>query len=151
MNIKLIRTDAKNKDFAKLVAALDAFLKISDGEDHTFYNQFNSINELEQVVLAYVDGNPLGCGALKAYGDDMVEVKRMYVHESARGQGIASKVLVELEQWAKELKYQACILETGVIQVAAVGLYKKGGYQVIPNYGQYEKVGASVCMKKEIN
>jgi putative acetyltransferase len=79
-----------------------------------------------------------------------MEVKRMFVVEEKRGQGIASKVLIELEKWAKELHYEKCILETGVKQPEAIRLYEKSGYRRIPNYGQYKDVAASVCFEKRI-
>jgi len=46
MNIKTIRTNSKNKDFINLVKELDAYLKITDEDEHDFYNQFNSIDVL---------------------------------------------------------------------------------------------------------
>ena len=60
-------------------------------------------------------------------------------------------MLQELEIWAKELSFDECILETGFKQPEAIAFYKKSGYQVIPNYGQYVGVENSVCMIKVIN
>ncbi|SIT88092.1 GNAT family N-acetyltransferase [Pontibacter indicus] len=77
-----------------------------------------------------------------------MEVKRMYVLPEGRNQGIASKVLAELEAWAQELAYARCILETGLKQPEAIGLYQKSGYQQIPNYAQYAGVENSVCFEK---
>jgi putative acetyltransferase len=74
----------------------------------------------------------------------------MFVEPASRGKGIAQQVLAELELWAKELHYTACILETGKKQPEAVALYTKSGYTIIPNYGQYLNVENSVCMKKGI-
>jgi ribosomal protein S18 acetylase RimI-like enzyme len=53
-----------------------------------------------------------------------------------------------VESWAAELNYPECILETGKNQPEAIRLYKKAGYAIINNYGQYENVENSVCMKK---
>jgi len=72
----------------------------------------------------------------------------MYVSPENRGTGIAQKVLYELEVWAKELGYKKCILETGKRQVEAVHFYKKCGYKIIPNYGQYAAMGNSICFEK---
>ena len=52
--------------------------------------------------------------------------------------------------WASELKYKACVLETGIRQKEAVAFYKKNGYQIIPNYGQYADMDNSLCFKKLI-
>jgi GNAT superfamily N-acetyltransferase len=74
----------------------------------------------------------------------------MFVSPGSRNKGIASKILSELENWASELSYTKCVLETGKRQPEAVGLYKKNGYKLIPNYGQYTGVENSVCFEKEL-
>lgn len=68
---------------------------------------------------------------------------------SVEERGIASKVLRELEKWTSELSFAKCILETGIKQPEAIGLYKKNGYQFIPNYRQYTGVKESVCFEKK--
>ncbi|MEY4540205.1 MAG: hypothetical protein RLZZ306_1962, partial [Bacteroidota bacterium] len=73
------RTNSENKDFQKLVETLDADLKIRDGEDNAFYAQFNKITSINHVIVAYDGDFPVGCGAIKQYSDDTMEVKRMYV------------------------------------------------------------------------
>ena len=148
--ITCIRSNSENKDFQNLVKELDADLKIRDGEEHGFYSQFNKIDTIKYVVVAYENNIVVGCGAIKAYSNDTVEVKRMYVPPHKRGKGIAAKVLSELENWAKELNYKRCILETGKKQPEAIRLYTKNGYVSIPNYGQYEGVENSVCFGKEL-
>jgi GNAT superfamily N-acetyltransferase len=74
----------------------------------------------------------------------------MFVFPELRGQGIASKVLSELERWASDMGAHACCLETGMKQPEAIALYTKSGYERIPNYGQYAGVGNSVCFKKKL-
>jgi putative acetyltransferase len=142
------RTNSDNIDFQKLVEALDADLKIRDGEDNDFYVQFNKITAIKHAIVAYDSNLPVGCGTIKQYAEDTMEVKRMYVLPSTRGHGVASSVLRELETWAKELGYTCCILETGQKQPEAIALYKKAGYQIIPNYGQYKDIANSVCFEK---
>jgi GNAT superfamily N-acetyltransferase len=148
--IKLERTNSENHDFRRLVKLLDAALAIVDGEDHAFYSQFNRIDNIRYVIVAYDDEKAVGCGAIKEYGQDTMEVKRMYVAPDNRNKGIASKILNELEKWAYELSYGKCILETGKRQNEAIGLYKKSGYRLIPNYGQYAEVENSLCFEKEL-
>jgi len=148
--IRITRTDSSNRDFIELVKHLDADLAERDGEDHSFYAQFNKIDKIKHVVVAYDDGKPVSCGAIKEYAHDTMEVKRMYTLHESRGKGIASKVLTELETWAAELSYQKCILETGKKQPEAIRLYTKNGYKIIPNYGQYVEVENSVCFEKEL-
>lgn len=145
---QLIRTDSGNKDFQALVTELDKDLAIRDGEEHGFFHQFNHIDAIKYVVLAYENEQAIACGAIKEYAGDTMEVKRMFVPMEHRGKGIASLVLAELEAWTKELGYQKCILETGVKQPEAIRLYQKNQYTKIPNYGQYADVASSVCFEK---
>ncbi len=146
--IRFIRSDSDNKDFIKLVRDLDTDLAERDGEDHSFYAPFNKIDKIRFAVVIYENNKPIGCGALKEYAPGTMEVKRMYVTPESRGKGIATKVLTELEKWATELSCTKCILETGKRQPEAIGLYRKYGYQPIPNYGQYINVENSVCFEK---
>jgi putative acetyltransferase len=147
---RITRTDSDNQDFIDLVKYLDADLAERDGSEHSFYAQFNKIDKIKYVVIAYENSQPVGCGAIKEYSPNTMEVKRMYTFPESRGKGIASQVLTELETWAAELSYEKCILETGKKQPEAIGLYKKNGYKLIPNYGQYAGIENSVCFEKNI-
>ena len=144
----IIRTDSSNKDFILLVKELDADLAIRDGEEHAFYDQFNKITNIKNVVVAYENDEPVGCGAFKPFNEEAVEIKRMYVPPALRGKGIASFILNSLEAWAKENGYKKSILETGLKQPEAIALYKKNGYIQILNFGQYAGVENSVCFEK---
>jgi GNAT superfamily N-acetyltransferase len=146
--IDLRRTNSDNADFRELVMALDKDLAVRDGDDHSFFAQFNKIDSIKHAVVAYKDGVPVGCGAVKPYDDNTMEVKRMFVPVALRGQGIASLVLAELEAWSREMNFKKCILETGEKQPEAIRLYHKSNYKVIPNYGQYADVASSVCFEK---
>lgn len=131
--------------------SLDCELQVRDGAEHGFYATYNKIGSLAHVVVAYHGSVPVGCGAVKQYAAGVGEIKRMFVPLEYRRQGIAGAVLVELEKWAQELGFAECILETGKKQPEAIRLYEKSGYTLIPNYGQYEGIENSVCMKKRLN
>ena len=146
--ITLTRATSNNTDFQMLVKQLDSDLKIRDGDDHPFYDQFNKIDSIKHTVIAYENEEPVGCGAIKQYEESTMEVKRMFVPPIHRGKGIATIVLTELERWATELSFKKCVLETGKMQPEAISLYTKNGYKIIPNYGQYEGVENSVCFEK---
>ena len=144
------RTNSDHPDFQRLVMQLDKDLQERYGSEQAFFDQFNKLDSIRHVVVAYAEGEPVGCGAIKAYAPTTAEVKRMYVAPPFRGQGIALQVLTALEQWAQELGFSSCILETGKKQPEAIRLYEKAGYGVIPNYGQYIGVEMSVCMEKRV-
>ncbi|QJB30796.1 GNAT family N-acetyltransferase [Chitinophaga oryzae] len=148
--LQLIRTDSGHPDFVSLVRLLDQDLAVRDGSDHAFYAQFNKTDLIKQVVVGYLDGQPVACGAIKPFSEQQAEVKRMFVHPGYRGRGLAGEVLRELEKWAQELGYNACVLETGKKQPEAIALYRKSGYAITDNYGQYIGVDNSVCMRKDL-
>jgi putative acetyltransferase len=148
--VQVVRSNSDDPHFIAFVKLLDADLAQRDGGDHSFYAQFNKLDKIKHVVVAYEDGKAVGCGAIKEFSPDTMELKRMYTLPETRGKGIATKVLAELEKWAAELSYEKCVLETGKRQPEAIALYKKNGYKIIQNYGQYVGVENSVCFEKEI-
>ena len=147
--MKLIRTNSDNKDFIQLVKMLDEYLAYTDGEDHAFYDQYNKIDMLKHCVVLYEEENAVGCGAIKPYDENSAELKRMFVIPEFRGKGYASKILSELENWAKELGFQSVILETGINQLEAIKMYDRT-FERIENYGQYKGVETSLCFKKDL-
>ena len=149
--MKLIRTTSDHPDFGHLVAELDAYLRILDGDDHEFYAQFNKTSLLKNALIVYDNELPVGIGAYKEYDSKTAEIKRMYTRPDYRGKGIAKAIITELELWAKEEGYTMAILETGHLQKDAIGLYQKLGYEITENFGQYIGVENSVCMKKSLN
>jgi putative acetyltransferase len=151
MEMRLVRTDSSNGDFVELVRRLDADLAVRDGSEHAYYSQFNKIDMLRHVVVAELEGRTVGCGAIKEFEPGVMEVKRMYTDPAARGKGVATAVLEDLEKWAAELGYSGCILETGLRQPEAIALYRKCGYEQIPNYGQYVGMENSVCFRKMLS
>src|SRR5687768_9189274 len=89
--IKLKRTNSYNKDFIELVRSLDADLVKRDGDEHSFYAQFNKLDKIKHVVVAYENEKPVSCGAIKEFSPGIMEIKRMYTRPESRGKGIASR------------------------------------------------------------
>ena len=148
--LTFLRTNSTHQDFITLVRQLDVELATIDGDEHDFYAQYNKIDKINHVIIAYENELPIACGALKQFSENAMEVKRMYTLASYRGKGIASGVLIQLEKWAAEMNYSHCILETGIRQPDAIRLYGKNGYLPIPNYGQYAGVENSRCFEKAL-
>lgn len=146
--IHIHRTDSSNPNFQELVRKLDTYLARIDGEENAFYAQYNKIDLVKHAVVILEGEIPVACGAIKELDADSMEVKRMYTDVSARGKGYAKRILSELEKWAKEMGYKSCVLETGKRQPDAIALYQSSGYQLIPNYGQYQGIENSVCFQK---
>jgi GNAT superfamily N-acetyltransferase len=104
-------------------------------------------------VVAYLDGEPVGCGAIRpcpAAGPKVAEIKRMYTVPSARRQGVSRAVLTRLESEAVRLGYRRLQLETGLRQPEAVALYESSGYRRIPNFGLYAASELSACFARDV-
>lgn len=150
-NVTVVRTTSDNPDFRSLVALLDKGLWDRYTEAGPDYWGNNIIEFNGNVVLIYQDGIAVGCGCFKEKDESTVELKRMFVLESARGLGFAKLLITELENWAKELKYTIVVLETLYKQIEAINLYQKVGYVITDNYPPYIGMNDSICMRKEIS
>lgn len=144
------RTNGNDADLKELIMHLDKFLWGIYNKGMEYYGRFNYLDDGHQAVLVYNDDKPVGCGCLREVDKNTAEIKRMFVLPSERKKGIATLVLKELEQWAKEQNYKKLILETGSILTEAINLYRKHLYEITDNYGPYVGIQESVCMKKII-
>jgi putative acetyltransferase len=101
-------------------------------------------------LVAYADGKPVACGALRPLDADTAELRRMFVTAGARRRGIAQALLAELEKRAAALGYRTLRLETGNRQLPAAALYEACGFVRIPAFGEYRDDPVSVCFEKHI-
>ena len=147
------RTDGKDKDFIENCRLLDMDLDRRVGKKikRDKYKKFNRIDEIQQAIVVYEGNKAVGGGAIRRYNDEDIELKRVFVHAEYQGQGIGSKLVSLLIEWAMELGYKRMILETGELLAESCAVYKKLGFQVISNYGPYVDMEESLCMAKELN
>jgi GNAT superfamily N-acetyltransferase len=103
-------------------------------------------------VVAWIDGEPAGCGAVKPLDSDptVAEIKRMYTVPGHRRRGVGRLLLERLEADAVALGYQRAQLETGLAQPEALALYESHGWHRIEPYGHYKHSPQSVCFAKAI-
>jgi GNAT superfamily N-acetyltransferase len=85
-------------------------------------------------LIAYVRGQPVGCGAVKHHAAAPSEIKRMWVAESARGLGIGRRLLTDLEACARESGASTARLETNRALVEAIAMYRSAGYLEVPAF-----------------
>ena len=85
-------------------------------------------------LVAYLRGEPVGCGAVKHHPGEASEIKRMWVAEPARGLGIARRLLAELEKEAVASGAGTAHLETNKTLVEAIALYRSAGYVEVPAF-----------------
>ena len=88
------------------------------------------------LLLARLDEDALGCGALKVLGDGVGEIKRMWVAPGARGLGIAQRMLDALESHARQMELHTLRLDTNRTLLEARALYARNGYAEIPRYNE---------------
>lgn len=101
-------------------------------------------------LVAYLDGEPVACGALRPLEETVAEVLRMYVARHARRKGLAQSILRELEAAAARFGYRTLRLETGYRQLPAMALYESYGFRRIEPFGEYSNDPTSVCYEKDI-
>ena len=155
MEIQVLPVDPLGPDAQRLLAELTAEITAmyADlGYDGSGGFALSDVDGPRTVfVVAYVDGEPVGCGALRQYDADIAEVKRMYTVPAFRGQGVASAVLMALESHARRFGYPVVRLETGDRQPGAIRLYERSGYRHIPPFGPYVAWSDSVCFEKPLS
>ncbi len=136
----------------RLITELSLDLGATYGTDGTAgFNPHHVSVPRAAFVVAWLDEEPVGCGALRPTEDENVgEIKRMYVRRASRGQGISRHILNTLEQIAIGHYYTHLILETGTRQLEAIGLYHAMDYHPIPCYGEYVNSPISICFGKTL-
>ena len=146
------RTNGKNKDFMENCRRLDADLDQRVGKviQRSKYEKYNQLDKINEAIIVYENNVLVGAGSIRCYDEKNVELKRIYISPAFRGEGIGTKLVSLLIEWAKELGYQRMLLETGEKLTESVALYKKLGFERIPNYGPYENMPESLCMAKDI-
>ena len=152
MAMDYVRTDGKNEDFIENCRLLDMDLDRRVGRQikREKYQKFNQLDEIREAIVVYDHGRAVGGGAIRRYDDENIELKRVFVHNEYQGQGIGSRLVSLLIEWAAELGYRRMILETGELLAESCAVYKKQGFAVIPNYGPYADMPESLCMAREI-
>jgi DNA-binding MarR family transcriptional regulator len=85
------------------------------------------------LVLATLEGDPVGCGALKCHAG-FGEIKRMWVKGAARGLGVGRRILLRLEELASSRRIPLLRLETNDTLKEAQALYRSSGYREVPAF-----------------
>jgi len=148
--IQMERTHKDDARFLDLVSQLDRdlFGRYEDG--NASYAPFNTLGKVTGVILALEDGELACCGAFKPFLENGVEMKRVFVKPAFRGQGIARRVMMELEKWAVEEGCIRAVLETGTNQPEAISLYESIGYRRRENFEPYVGLNESICYEKAL-
>lgn len=152
MTICITREDPTQAFCQQLIAELSAELgALYGGDGSALFKPVDVTVPRSAFVVAWLGDQPVGCGALRPInGGTAAEIKRMFVRKTARGQGISRSILAALEAAAAEFRYQQVILETGIYQTEAIGLYESSGYRRVDCYGPYAGDPQSLCYEKRL-
>jgi putative acetyltransferase len=152
--ISIQKEDPHSEAAARLIGELSAELArlyFDMGDDGSAsFKPADASGPRSAFVVATLDAQPVGCGALRPMTDAVAEIKRMYVAAGVRRLGIGRRMLVELERLAVQLGYETLRLETGHRQPEAIRLYESHGFERIPAFGRYVANPWSVCFEKKL-
>jgi GNAT superfamily N-acetyltransferase len=153
MELSVVPEPFDSAEARRLVAALDAHLSSIYTPDQRFGPNLRPEQlapGLGVFLVARDGGRAVGCGALRRLDERTAEVKRMYVEPVERGRGVGAAILDRLESAALDLGVHRLVLETGIHQAEAIGLYRRAGFRPVPCWGEYAGTPTSVCFEKEI-
>jgi GNAT superfamily N-acetyltransferase len=150
--MRYLLTDGRNADFRALCVLLEASLEEAVGAtvQRSKYRAFNTLDKIGDAVVVYNGAEPVACGGFRPYEDGAAEIKRVFVKKEYRRLGISKRLMLMLENRARDLGYRALVLETNRLLAAAVSLYAGLGYEIIGNYGPYRDIPESICMRKSL-
>lgn len=161
--LEIRRVGYGHPDAVRLIAAVQAeYVARYGGPDETPLEPMVFEPPDGSFFVDYLDGVAVATGAWRRSGAEAfgttatatatakVKVKRMYVVPDARGRGVGRRMLAHLEQSAHESGARAVVLETGLRQPEAVGLYESSGYTPVPSFGYYRDAPLSRCYGRRL-
>ena len=137
--IEIVAGDAGSGAGERLLRAMtDEIDELYSDRDGSIHQVSASAAEMSPpsgaFLLVRAGGEDIGCGGLKRLDDETCEIKRMYLEPRWRGRGLSARLLIELEERARELGYRRARLDTGDRQPSAKRLYEGAGYRHIDDY-----------------
>lgn len=149
MDIEIKSASVDSEDAKMLISELNQALTVITGDDGTTnFHREDVLDERSAFLIAYIDGIPYGCGAIRQVSEDTAEAKRIYARKNQYGVGKA--ILKALETKAIEFGYHRIILETRVQNLHAIEFYHKNGYDRCEAYGKYVGKDNAYCFQKAI-
>lgn len=147
--LQIVETSIDNPDASVLISELNQSLVQITGDDGTKNFHTEDVRtEKSSFLIAYLDGVPYGCGALRRISDDTAEIKRVYARKNQSGIGRA--ILLRLEEKASKLGYTKLLLETRKQNEHAIQFYTLCGYIPCSAYGRYRGKENACCFEKKL-
>ena len=150
--MEYIWTDGNDKDFQRFYLKTEEYYSqiVGGKKNRTGFIPYNLSESISDVLIAYADCKAAGCAGLKRYSDQDVEIKRVWVEPEWRGKHIATALMDQIEDKARQMGFKRAILQTRPIMPDAVGLYESRGYVLVENYPPYDKLDGAICMALDL-
>jgi len=144
-----IKITNPNEKVAAIIDELSANLYLRFGSDgKNSFTDWQQNNSKYVFVVAEINNEIVGCGAIRPISETIGEVKRMYSKYPRKK--IGKTILAFLEDIASKSGYEELILETRIKNTEATQFYEKQNYKIIPNYGQYKDRPEAICFGKSL-
>lgn len=138
----------------RIIAAADDFYRDLYPAESNHLESPAALKHPDTIFVGCRVGRELAAsGAAKIMADDDTygEIKRLFVRDAYRGQGLSVRIMDYLEARLRERGIGLFRLETGIHQPAAIGLYRSLGYRERGPFGAYRADPLSVFMEKRAN
>lgn len=156
--LEIVRVPITHPDAADLVEQVQlVYVERYGGRDDSPIDPGEFEDPTGQFFVGRLDGLAVASGAWRRHrtpegvtSGPCAEVKRMFVRSTHQGRGFARQMLGHVERTAREAGIAAMVLETGLAQPEAIGLYASSGYRSIPNFGYHADQPLSRCFAKDL-
>jgi GNAT superfamily N-acetyltransferase len=146
------RATVQDQVAAQLIAELNADIMATHADGMHFWSL--STDDVAPgngaFLVLRLDGEPIGCGAVRKLNDHEAELKRMFVRAEARNRKIGAVLVDALEAEARALGVTRLVLETALYLKPAVRIYERAGFAPIEAFGEYVGSPDSYCMGKTL-
>ncbi len=160
MKIEIIPAYHKKEELRTLLGEYTKLLTEGDAEFQDYLTLQHYDDELEhperkygfpggRLYMALCDGNVAGCAALRKLDDTHCEMKRLYVREDYRGNGIGNLLTDRLITDAKQIGYRHLLLDTFPFLERAISMYRNRGFQEIEKYND-SPMASTIYMKLDL-
>jgi putative acetyltransferase len=138
-------------DVLELIEASDIYMNALYPPEGNFAVDVDTLGKPDiTFVVARLHGKAAGCGAIKWYEDGTAELKRIFVSDNARGNGIGRRIMDQLQDLADEKRVERLYLETGPLNVEAVKMYRALGFEECGPFADYPENPYSLFMTKRL-
>jgi putative acetyltransferase len=135
--IEIVRVAAATAEVRALIGELDKELSKDYSPEQRHGLALDAIFQPHiRFFVARTSGSAVGCGGVALFAE-FAEIKRMYVREGSRGQGVADAIVARLAAEASAAGLTALRLETGMHSAAAIRFYRRCGFHPCPVFEPY--------------